>query len=502
MIEAPMKITLISPYPDITAFGLRTISAYLRANGIRTRLVFMPDPMGDHLAPGQAHYDAGALSDLAVLCEDSDLIGISLMTNYFDAAVQITSGMTGSGIPVIWGGVHPTIRPEESLEHADMVVIGEGETALLTLLKRMEQGEDYTDTPGIWLKKDGRMIQNDPGPLPMDLDLFPPPDYSLDDHYILEGGRIVPLTHGISKRYLEQGTVSEYVGRIGYQTMTSRGCPYACAYCINSFMNRMYGRRGKLRWRSIDLVMAELRHVKETMPYVNYIWISDDEFMARKMADLRYFAERYKSEIGFPFSCLVSPLSVTDEKMALLIDAGLVYVQMGVESGSKRMQKIYNRPKMNNRRMMAAIETIHRYQADMHPPSYDFLIDAPYETLEDKIESLRFISRIPKPYRLQPFALILYPGTQLYTMAKQDGLIIDEDQDIYNKSYIMREQTYINLMITLARKGNVPTPLLRIASHPRIAGFLSLHAFKPMMRLAYSGLRAVYEMKKRLVRNG
>ena len=85
-----MNIVLISPYPDITSFGLRTISAHLRRHGHRTRLVFVPDPWGDDLRYGVKRYEDHVFDELAALCRDADLIGITLMTNFFDGAVQIT----------------------------------------------------------------------------------------------------------------------------------------------------------------------------------------------------------------------------------------------------------------------------------------------------------------------------------------------------------------------------------------------------------------------------
>ena len=67
------------------------------------------------------------------------LVGITLMTQYYDAGVQISQRLKAKiKAPIIWGGIHPTVRPEESLNHADIVCIGEGEMALLELIQKME----------------------------------------------------------------------------------------------------------------------------------------------------------------------------------------------------------------------------------------------------------------------------------------------------------------------------------------------------------------------------
>src|SRR3990172_12214261 len=97
-----MKVTLISPYPDIMAFGIRTISSHLKAHGHTTRIVLLPDPYGDNLVFGAKRYDEGVLDELIPLVKDSDLIGLSLMTNFYEGAVQITEKLKSAlTIPVI-----------------------------------------------------------------------------------------------------------------------------------------------------------------------------------------------------------------------------------------------------------------------------------------------------------------------------------------------------------------------------------------------------------------
>lgn len=494
-----MKITFISPYPDITAFGVRTMSAHLKTHGHSTQIIFMPDPYGDNLMYGVKRYEEKVLSALTALCADTDLVGITLMTNFFDNAVQITERLKKDlSVPIIWGGVHPTIRPEESIEYADMICIGDGEDALLELVEKIDKGADIFTTQNFWIKGNGRVYKNPLGELAKSLDSYPIPDYSNEGHYVLYDGGIKPLTQDLLRLLLERGTVSAYLKKIGYQTMTGRGCPHRCTYCINDTIKGLYEGQGYLRWRSVDHVMEELMWVKENMPYVGYIWISDDAFFARNLKNLETFCREYKEKIGLPFSCLGSPLTVTEEKMELLVDAGLIYIQLGIESGSRNIQELFNRKNMSNEVMIKAIRTINRYKDRMFPPSYDFILDVPYETERDKIESLRFIADIPKPFRLQPFSLVLYPGTKLYQMAKSDGMIGDDRREIYAKSYTMKEPSYPNLLMALAKGGKFSGPLLKMLVSGPVLKVLNSSAMKPVIKWLYVELKKANALLKRI----
>lgn len=495
-----MKLTLISPYPDITAFGVRTICAFLKENGHDVQLIFLPDPHGDELEGVSERYDPAVLTEVVSLCQGSNLVGISLMTNFFDGAVQITNAIKKTlATPILWGGIHPTIRPAECIEHADIVCLGEAEESLLEMMNRMSAGDAYWHTDNFWFKRGEHIIKNDLSPLPASLDIYPSPDYSCEDHYVMKDGRMVPLTPVILKDLLKKGTVSDFLGLTGYQTLTSRGCPYNCTYCINHTIKQMYGGKGKLRWRSIDHVMAELLWVKKNMPYVNYIWFSDDEFMARKNAEIEYFCQEYKKKIDLPFSCLVSAVSITEKKMEQLVNAGLIYVQMGVESASIKMQRLFKRTHINNKKMMDAIRILNKFKKQMYPPGYDFLLDVPGESDADRIDSLRFISNIPKPYRLQPFTVILYPGTHLYDLAREQGLIKDERKEIYNKTYTMHKKNYLNLLFTLARGGRFPSVLLKTAISPPLVMVFNSRAMQPVMDILYRTLRTTYRMLKHMM---
>ena len=496
-----MKVTLISPFPDITSFGLRTISAYLKKFGHTTQMVFLPDPYGDSPVYGVDRYEDRVFDELIQLCDGSDLIGITLMTNFFDGAVQITKNLKrGIDIPLIWGGVHPTIRPAECLKYADMVCIGDGEDAILELADKIQSGEDISDIKNIWIRADREIIENPLRPLHKDLDVYPAPDYSFDDHKILLNSHIETLSFELTKQFLKRGTVSMYLKKIGYQTMTGRGCPHKCTYCINDTIKDLYKGQCYLRWRSATHVMEELIWVKKNLPQVGYIWISDDAFFARSEKSLEEFCSLYKEKIGLPFTCLASPLTITEKKMEMLIDAGLIYIQMGIESGSARIQKMFNRKRMSNERIMKAVKIINTYKGRMYPPSYDFILDNPYETDHDKIETLRLVSEIPKPFHLQPFSLVLSPGTKLYDMAKEDGYIENEKQEVYTKTWSMKKDSYFNMLMILAKDGHFPSPLMRFFISKHVVKLLNSKPMKPILIYTSNFLRGTYHLVKQLLK--
>jgi radical SAM superfamily enzyme YgiQ (UPF0313 family) len=480
-----VKVTLISPYPDITAFGLRVIVGLLRQRGHEACLVFLPIAEGA-CVDADAPYDDAVLEQLVELCRDSGLVGIGLMTNYFDHAVQITCSLrAGLDIPVVWGGIHPTVRPQECLAHAEYVCRGEGEEAMLELVEVLEAGGDGRSIPNIWAHLDGVVYENPLRPLERNLDRFPLPYYGLDGQFVLDGSVIQPMTEDRLQRFLAEGSTSSLYGSIGYQTLAGRGCPHRCTYCGNDALRTLYGGGGSVRWRSAEHILAELEAIRAAMPYVEFISFTDDALLSMEQETLRAFFAAYKKRIGLPFCCLTSPLTATLEKLDILVDAGLFALQMGVQTGSARIQKLYNREAMTNERMLKVMGYINRYKKVLAPPLYDFILDAPFETVEDKRQTLLLIARIPRPFRLQPFSLVLYPGTKLHALAEAGGELHDEVGSIYRKSYTARTPGYFALLVLLAKNGRFPSWLLVLLASRLLAGLFGHRLFQPVYALVF-----------------
>jgi hypothetical protein len=94
-------------------------------------------------------------------------------------------------------------------------------------------------------------------------------------------------------------------------------------------MKGLYPGQRYLRWRSVAHFMDELVEIRRGMPYIDFLYICDDLFLARPLEELRQFAAEYIEKIQLPFMCCTDPLALTEDKMKILADAGMVGIQMG-----------------------------------------------------------------------------------------------------------------------------------------------------------------------------
>jgi len=449
-----MHVTLLSLYPSISSFGVRTLSAYLKRTGHHVRIVFLPQDF-------QRKYTEKTLSEIARSLQETDLIGISLMTNFFDNAVQITQRLKSTGsAPILWGGIHPTIRPEECLEHADMVCIGEGEESLAELAGKMEAGLDHRHVPGMWVKHNNRITKNSQRPLIQDLDAIPSPDYDLENHYILEDEHVVKMTMDLFQ---------EHCGG-KYMTFPTRGCPFGCTYCCNNTLNKIHAGQKIVRKRSIDSLITELMHVKAHMPSIQSIYFDDDAFFLYSTENIKEFSSRYKQDIALPLIITgATPSTLNKEKLSLLVDAGLTFVRMGIQTGSERTRKLYGRH-YTDQQVIEAAQIIHGFIDRIRPPLYDIIIDNPWETEEDLISTLVFLTKLPPPYALSIFSLTFYPGTALYDKARQYGLIVDDIKDVYRKYYHCYNRSFLNKLFFLldVAQGRISTNLMSLLTNRKM----------------------------------
>lgn len=436
--------------------GVRFISAMLRQQGWEVVEVYLKDYYHARFVwPTEQELD----NVVKVLRERRvDLVGISLRAGgYFRLCKELTRKLKRElGIPVIWGGMHVTMDPEQCIRETDMVVVGEAEHVMVELLSRMERGEDYSDVPSLWINRgDGDIVRNPTRPLEEDLDVLPFRDFhSHRDKYWVDG------------KGIKRG--DPYAGQTAYLLISARGCLFNCAFCDINALRKVYEGKGKFyRVMSPGRVVEECRYALATFPNLRRFRF-DDELFCMTPAWVDEFCSLYKREIGLPFELLTDPRVVVEGTLAKLKDAGLDTVMMGIQNLDRINKRYYNRP-VSNRRVLEAARILHRLKLK---PCYQILMDDPHCTSQDKQDFFDFLSRLPRPFDLYLFSLSYWPNTDITLNYLAEGLITEDDVEGRNDKCLKQfrvdlswprpaEDVFWHSVITLLSKSVVPLCFVR-----------------------------------------
>jgi hypothetical protein len=230
----------------------------------------------------------------------------------------------------------------------------------------------------------------------------------------------------------------------------------------------MYPHQKPIRIRSVDNIIRELQEVKRNLPFVKIMLFEDDAFFLMKLERIKELGRKYKELIRMPLVITgVTPSTITKEKLAVLVDAGLVGMRMGIQSAAEKTKKLYKRPN-SNLQVEKAVKIINEYRGHIKV-FYDIILDSPWDTDENLQETLMFLSKLPTPYQLSLLSLIFFPGTEIYRHAKKDGLIKDDVEDVYRKYFNVVKKTYLNdLFFVLQRYA-----LVGVGISPIIMSFLT-----------------------------
>ncbi|MBI4849422.1 MAG: B12-binding domain-containing radical SAM protein [Nitrospirae bacterium] len=460
-----MRLLLISLQSNAYITGLKYIAANARAHGHNVRLLLLPGYLENKLSP--------AIEDF-ILDYSPDLIGVGLMSIEFYPAKNLTRLLKEKfNIPVIWGGVHVILNPEECLKYADYTCCADGERAVVSLLEHLRtKGRDIApEIPNVWTRINGQ-ISKQPIALPeKDLDSLPFQEYLPDYFYGFH-------KEGIYNFAQNQRLFRKYAlyGGTCHMMLTTRGCPFKCAYCGNSAFMSIYGKN--VRERSVANVIAELKEVKKN-PYVLYINIQDDCFFAHNREWIKEFCREYKKHINLPFLVRVIPTMMDREKLFMLRGAGLSWIVMGIQSGSDRVNfEVYNR-KIRFTSVEKAAGIIAETSA---APFYELIVDNPYETEDEKRETITAVSQLKRPYTASLAHLTFFPGTPLAERAVKDNIV---SPDAYLYRYIVKiDKTYLNKLLDIT--PYIPKTLVKFLNKPeasrRITHQVLLNSLVPVIK--------------------
>ncbi len=477
-----MKAVLVSLYNREFAFGIRYISSVLRQAGHDVHLIFfkkmeLTEKPEDYLRmfgeavravpPTKREIDifTTVVRDLS-----PDLIGFSLTSPAFNTAALLTRELKKKiDIPVVWGGIHPTLKPEECLQIADFACIGEAEKSMPRLVQMLENSSLPSDEPvrGFAFKAKGsRIINGGPGEYVNNLDDLPFPDFyrNIDNkHYIFGDTHTMHLPPD-----------AEHVN-YSYNIMTSRGCPFGCTYCCNSVLRHMMKECGRwIRRRSPRSVIEELKlfTAHEDVDHVHF-W--DDVFTFNRRW-IEEFTELYRREIGLPMTCYVHPLLSAGEILKRLKWAGLITANVGLQSGSRRIMTEYYGRKYDPDILINIGRELKELGILAH---YDIILDNPYETQEDLRQTLDLLLKLPRPFKLNTFSMCYFPGVPFTERALKDGMITPDQIDGPGDYKGLREfmskastkkgwRLFWNTLISMTQYDFFPKGLIKFLSGSKI----------------------------------
>jgi anaerobic magnesium-protoporphyrin IX monomethyl ester cyclase len=443
-----MKITLISTSTFPSDQGIRTVSAVLKKAGHHVNLVFMSLSEDYSL-----NYSLSELSQLASLCKNSEILGINSYASTAKRASRIINFLKAKfpGKIIVYGGVHPTISPEDAIKSCNIICVGEGEEAILDIANALQKKKSIEKIKNLWINKNGTIIKNPVRNLVDNIDSLPFPDFDIETHYILDKRRI--------RKFQER----DLGGGIFF--LTGRGCPYGCDYCSNSLFNKLYeGKRKKiLRWHSPEYIIEGILYMKKKFPNLGYFDIRDDTFSLRPLEDIKKFCDLYKEKVHMRFKCLTDPKTTSDEKIKLLVDAGCTDIIVGIQGSQRTNAEIYHRAQ-SDADVLHAAKVLNKYK-DRLAVMYDVITCNPYEKPEDIISLIKLIRKIPKPFFLSVNNLVFFPGSQLYRRAIVDGKIKSEKDTASQLNYwdrskhilLKKKNIYLNLIINLMRGPATPS---------------------------------------------
>jgi len=403
-----MKVALFKVPPTYSTWhhrpilGLSYLAAVLERNGVDVRIF-------------DAHFYQWSHEKLVSLLVDfkPDMIGVTAMTHEIKPAAEIVQEVKERiNCRTVVGGPHVTALPERTLSEFpafDYGVCGEGEKVILSLIEKIKEDNDggEFDLDGLVFRdKNAEVRFNNPAPFltPEELDALPYPafhQYYGDDSLALSGKK-------------EE-----------YAIITSRGCPYNCAFCMRVLGN-------KIRQRSPENIVQEIefavsKYGAHTFNFQDEIFLLDTTH-TRKILQMIIDKglNRRIRWIG-----LTRANVVNEEIIALAKESGCFHIEMGVESGNEEILKCIKKG-ITIEQIKKAVKIIKRH--DIYLVTY-YILGHPGETSETIEDTIKLAAELNTNH-IAVGLMVPYPGTQIYNYAASGQMgykLLTEDWSQYDK---------------------------------------------------------------------
>jgi radical SAM superfamily enzyme YgiQ (UPF0313 family) len=353
-------------YLSLMPYGITTIASYLEQEGHEVTLANL------------SSYGYLKAADLTI-ADNPEAVAVSIFsfnrTESFKYIRELKK--RDKNIVIIAGGQHPTFLADQILSlypEIDFLVKGEGESSIKQLIDKS-------------FKLDTKVISSD---RISDLDSIKPPS--------LFTGKTIGVNPVEQFQYI----------------ITSRGCPSSCTYCSSpNFWNK------KVTYRSAENIVEELKHINRKFGII-YFSIRDDNFTLNKKRVLEFCRLLDESRLYMMWNCQARVDTIDEEMLAAMKRSGLEHIQFGVESGSEKILKLYDKHITPDkiRKASAITRKVGVYL------SFYLMTGMTGETPGD-LEKTKMLVEQTKPHDVIVSPVAYYPGTKIYTSSMKNGNISD-----------------------------------------------------------------------------
>lgn len=424
--------------------SLGVLAGYLKASGIEEINI-----IDEQIHP----IDDKDFAHLIGSLEKPRIIGISVLTLNCGRAYELAEKIKNVDreAVVVFGGIHPTVVPEEVLgeKGVDIVVRGEGEETFKELVQLILKNKDYKDIPGISYRKDGEYIHNQDRPLIEDLDVIPPFPY-----------------------YMFENDLDKYPNFSGI--FGSRGCPYQCTFCsARSISGKRY------RYHSVQRVIHEITILSRKYRQES-VFLMDDNIAVNKkhfkeLCDA-IIKEGLNKEVFFHGSLRGD--NATDDILDMAYKANFRILYYGLETGSEELMKVINKGET-----VAVVEdAIRRAAQKGFSVGTTIIFGLPTETRKDRYNTMKFVRSLPLS-SVRFNTLTPYPGTPVFKQEYSKGnIFVKGNWENFGVQYMWESDD-----IPYIPEGNDRIELIFDTMWANLSYYLSFRGIKNLLTAKYAG---------------
>jgi len=427
-------------------------------------------------------------------------------------------------VPIVWGGIHASLLPEQTLAnpYVDIVVVGEGEATFEELVKALAAKAPLGGVRGICYKEDGTAVETigsahadgslglrvlgtreRNAPARTDSNGKPGVNWTGERPFVVLDEQ-PPLSYHLVDMALYRRRL---FGADHFSINTSRGCVFRCSFCWDPVLH-------KRKWRAMSpgTVIDHLQSIVRDYGIQGFNF-TDDHFFIDMDRAYQIMEGIVRADLKITISKLhtrvESVCRMDDDFLKLMVRAGVKRFTLGIESGSQRILDLIKKDMKLDRVMEASRKLV------PHPivPVYLFMMGLPTETPDDLAATLRLAERLVEenPRACKSCNIYTpYPGTELYELALEMGLEEPrrlEDWAAFNYRKVAdhtpwipaetrRLVTGLDFPLMFIGKGHFVTPYKK--TNPLVVGLAKL--YHPIAKYRVRNLDTRFPIETHLVK--